>query len=816
MSKAFTRSPCIKLSQRPHLLEISIHGDFMAHDQRLGTSFSQYGDPYKQSPERPLLAPSQSLRSSSSSGSPSRSVASTLTSTSGGSSRSGPHRLRKIDGEPALGGLRSLPDTPPLPLEVCSDSIPAVDTGHMKHELGTSTGSSEYSGSTAVTSSAESVCSGVTATGAVLTKLTLELPKEVTTGTISTFILLLKSGLGLENVLVTLGMLSHDPIVANMMYCMGASATLIEIFDSTQSENVTALALWCLARICRNVEIANGLLKQNLAKLLVTKGLKGTQRTACVAGWCLGALICSDSIADTLTEMGFVPALCDNMRHCSEWSSTSPENYSAAIYAVARISRSIKAAKVLAQCGCPKILARCLMTTDSPMVLLFGARAVGCLMGPDSSDMAKALLDAGVARGLARLPRVLSTDEVEPLGSFAFAIQRFSFAEWGGETKKALVEAGIVDSLLYAQRTAADETCPEVHIELAYAIALLGDVGGASIRKKIVNAGGIEILKRVGSSAARPNVATACNVAVKSITGNVWSRNAASAKVALVHEWSRGCPDHLPECPVLKVSDQFGPASPWFIVATVWHQLPSRKCSLHRFWIVTSASVSNTPQLHPSLILVLLGSFLVYFWPQVKTALPAQTSELVVTSLNWVGGKFLLGLSAGAFVTALALFFSLVRDVHEYFFEKSTASPSAEDVATPHTLEAGLKSVTPASRDGEGEPQNPQGTSDASASTDLPGTAAADLPPSLTVRPAGKIAAILFCLALFAADVWLRDIVSPQVSVLQNAGKVAMHFLAGLEVLVVAVMLLLAFMAWKSRGGAPLSSRWRGWYRDAA
>lgn len=201
------------------------------------------------------------------------------------------------------------------------------------------------------------------------------------------------------------------------------------------------------------------------------------------------------------------------------------------------------------------------------MVLLFSARAVGCLMGPDSRDMAKILLDAGVAKGLARLPRVLSPDEVEPLGSFAFAIQRFSFAEWGGETRKALVESGIVHSLLDAQSTAADEPCPEVHIDLAYAIALLGDVGGASIRKEIVNAGGIEILKRIGSSTARPDVAKACNVAVKSVTGNVWSRNAgesyipkssldqltgctASAKAALVHEWSGGCPDHLPECPV--------------------------------------------------------------------------------------------------------------------------------------------------------------------------------------------------------------------------------------------------------------------------
>jgi hypothetical protein len=180
--------------------------------------------------------------------------------------------------------------------------------------------------------------------------------------------------------------------------------------------------------------------------------------------------------------------------------------------------------------------------------------------------MAKTLLDAGVVKGLARLPRVLSTDEVEPLGAFAFAIQRFSFAEWGGRPKKALVEGSIIDSLLHAEKNAADQPFPEVHIELAYAIALLGDVGGTSIRKQIVNAGGIEILKRIGSSTARPDVAKACSVAVKSVTGNVWSRNAgesynptslldltgytASAKAALVHEWTGGCPDHLPDCPV--------------------------------------------------------------------------------------------------------------------------------------------------------------------------------------------------------------------------------------------------------------------------
>jgi hypothetical protein len=124
---------------------------------------------------------------------------------------------------------------------------------------------------------------------------------------------------------------------------------------------------------------------------------------------------------------------------------------------------------------------------------------------------------------------MLSMKEVEPLGAFAFAIQRFSCAEWGGGTRKALVDAGVVDVLLVALRTAAEEPYPQVHIELANAIALLGDVGGTSIRKEIVNAGGIDILKRVGSLAARSDVTKACNQAATSIVGNVWSRNAGQS-----------------------------------------------------------------------------------------------------------------------------------------------------------------------------------------------------------------------------------------------------------------------------------------------
>ncbi|KAJ7772223.1 armadillo-type protein [Mycena metata] len=333
---------------------------------------------------------------------------------------------------------------------------------------------------------------------------------------------------------MALGILTHDPITANIIYRTGTASTLLEIINAAQSEDLVALAVWCLARIGRNTEVASGLLKQNIGKLLVTKGLRsGDWRTARIAAWCLGVLIRTDAIAESLADGGLVAALCEHMRRCSESPNAGPEDYSAAIFAVARISRSIKIAKALAKGGCAHILAHCLNTTEDPCVLLWSARAVGCLMRPNSSDMAKLLLDAGVARGLARLPSMLPPEEVEPLASFAFAVQRFSCAQWGGSTRSQLVDAGVVDSLLAALRTSADEPYPQVHIELAYGIALLSDVGGGAIRKEIVNAGGIEILKQIAASAGMPAVAKACNLAATSIIGNLWSRNAVGRRANL-------------------------------------------------------------------------------------------------------------------------------------------------------------------------------------------------------------------------------------------------------------------------------------------
>ncbi|KAJ7029223.1 armadillo-type protein [Mycena alexandri] len=378
----------------------------------------------------------------------------------------------------------------------------------------------------------------------------------VTAGTIPTLVMLLKGravdGIGLDAILLTLGILIHDPITANTVYRTNASVTLIEIAGAAESDDIASLALWCLIRICRSAEVASGLLKQNIGKLLLNKGLMGGQRTSRISAWCLGVLVRWDSIADTLADLGAVPALCTHMQRCFKSLTAGPEDYTPAIYAVARISRSITISKALVKGGCVEMLAHFLMTAENPRLLLWTARAVGCLLRPHSREVAKALLDAGIARGLARLPSMLGAEDIEPLGAFAFAIRRFSCAEWSG-TRNAFVDAGVVDSLLAALKAAANgryrRRYPQVHIELAYAIALLAEIGGPSIRKEIVKARGVDILKQIGAS-ARPDVAKACNLAATCINGNVWSRNTASAKAALVQEWKGGCPDYIPECPV--------------------------------------------------------------------------------------------------------------------------------------------------------------------------------------------------------------------------------------------------------------------------
>jgi hypothetical protein len=220
-----------------------------------------------------------------------------------------------------------------------------------------------------------------------------------------------------------------------------------------------------------------------------------------------------------------VTAAVDHLRYVTTNAASEADDKCAAIYVIARLARTIPLAKSLVRGGCIHLIVDQISISEDPGILHWGARAIGCLVRPSASDIAKSLLDAGAAKALARIPRVLVNDEIEPLVSFAFAIQRFSVAEWGSGTRKALVDAGVVDSLLSALRTSEYIPYPQAHIELALAVSFLGDVGGTSIRKEIVRAGGIDILKRVGA-AGKPEVKKACNMTITSITGNLWSRNA--------------------------------------------------------------------------------------------------------------------------------------------------------------------------------------------------------------------------------------------------------------------------------------------------
>ncbi|KAJ4479387.1 hypothetical protein J3R30DRAFT_2755320 [Lentinula aciculospora] len=380
-----------------------------------------------------------------------------------------------------------------------------------------------------------------------------EAHKLITAGAAPALIHLLKTRAaesdGLEIVLITLGTLAYDSISANMIYRTNTTLTLIELCKSALSNEISLLSVWCLLRICRTPEVAQGLIKSNIVSVLLRQNAIGDMHLISMSVYCLGTLVQNDAAADFLAVMDIIPFIVSHLRQSTESPRQNPEHICAGLYAVARMSRSIKLAKSLAKAGCVELITHHLNTSLDPNVLHWSARAVGCMMRPNSSDMAKILLEADVAKGLARLPTVLTSENLQALGSLGFTVQRFSCAEWSGKIRQTLVEAGVVDSLLAALRTAADEPCYDVHIELALAISLLGDVGGSAIRKEITNAGGITILKSVANG--NSEVAKACNMAITSVTGNIWSRNAASAKTAMAHNWNGGCPEYQPSCPLV-------------------------------------------------------------------------------------------------------------------------------------------------------------------------------------------------------------------------------------------------------------------------
>ncbi|KAJ1305198.1 hypothetical protein OPQ81_000228 [Rhizoctonia solani] len=353
------------------------------------------------------------------------------------------------------------------------------------------------------------------------------------------------NGEGINHVILALGLLSHDLLSANSIVRTGTAAQLMEISKAARTDPVRACSAWCLGRMIQSDDIATKFIGEGLPELLINwLSLSDNKDTRRCCAWTLGMLARTDALAGKLVQVGVIPALASHLARTATPDADS-EDLCVALFGVARLARTIKFSKALAAAGSVEPMVRTLQQTLDPDVLNWSARAVGCHMRPNSSDMAKILLREGAAEGLAKLPRSIPAQETDALGSFAFAIARFSCAEWGSGTRKALVQAGVVDALLSALRAASaiPTTNPQVHAELAFAVSFLGDVGGSAIRKEIQDAGGIEILRQVARQGP-PDVRKACETAITTITGNVFTRSSASTKTALTHDWSGGCPEY--------------------------------------------------------------------------------------------------------------------------------------------------------------------------------------------------------------------------------------------------------------------------------
>ncbi|CAE6517076.1 unnamed protein product [Rhizoctonia solani] len=362
---------------------------------------------------------------------------------------------------------------------------------------------------------------------------------------ITQFKKLTPNGEGINHVILALGLLSHDLLSANSIVRTGTAAQLMEISKAARVDSVRACSAWCLGRMIQSDDIATKFIGDGLPELLINwLSLSDNKDTRRCCAWALGTLARTDALAGKLVQVGAIPALASHLGRAAV-PDADPEDLCVALFGVGRLARTIKFSKALAAAGSVEPMVRTLQQTLDPDVLNWAARAVGCHMRPNSSDMAKILLREGAAEGLAKLPRSIPPQETDALGSFAFAIARFSCAEWGSATRKALVQAGVVDALLSALRAASaiPTTNPQVHAELAFAVSFLGDVGGSAIRKEIQDAGGIEILKQVARQGP-PDVRKACETAITTITGNVFTRSSASTKTALTHDWSGGCPEY--------------------------------------------------------------------------------------------------------------------------------------------------------------------------------------------------------------------------------------------------------------------------------
>ncbi|EUC55759.1 Serine/Threonine-kinase/receptor R831, putative [Rhizoctonia solani AG-3 Rhs1AP] len=356
---------------------------------------------------------------------------------------------------------------------------------------------------------------------------------------------LLSSGDEIHHVIMAIGILSHDILSAKSIIHSGMATQLMELSKGARADQVRACSAWCLGRMVQSDSIAAKFIEDGFPDLLInwlTMSHNKDARRYCA--WALGTLARTDALAGKLVQKGAIPTLTSHLAETAI-PEADPEDICVALFGVARLARTVKFSKALAAAGSVEPMVRTLQQSLDPDVLNWSARAIGCHMRPNSSDMAEILLWEGAAQGLAKLPRSIPPEETEALGSFAFAVARFSCAEWGPGTRKALVGAGVVDALLSALRAASaiPNTDPQVHAELAFAVCFLGDVGGAVIRKEIRDAGGVEILKQVARQVPF-DVKKACETAITVLTGNVFARSRASAKTALAHDWSGGCPEY--------------------------------------------------------------------------------------------------------------------------------------------------------------------------------------------------------------------------------------------------------------------------------
>ncbi|CAE6411523.1 unnamed protein product [Rhizoctonia solani] len=355
----------------------------------------------------------------------------------------------------------------------------------------------------------------------------------------------LSSGEEIHHIIMAIGILSHDVLSAKSIIHSGMATQLMELSKGARADQVRACSAWSLGRMVQSDGIADKFIEDGFPDLLINwLTMSDNKDTRRYCAWALGTLARTDALAGKLVQKGAIPILTSYLAETAIPEADS-EDICVALFGVARLARTVKFSKALAAAGSVEPMVRTLQQSLDPDVLNWSARAIGCHMRPNSSDMAEILLWEGAAQGLAKLPRSIPPDETEALGSFAFAVARFSCAEWGPGTRKALVGAGVVDALLSALRAASaiPTADPQVHAELAFAVCFLGDVGGAAIRKEIRDAGGVEILKQVARQVP-PDVKKACETAITVLTGNVFTRSRASAKTALAHDWSGGCPEY--------------------------------------------------------------------------------------------------------------------------------------------------------------------------------------------------------------------------------------------------------------------------------